>query len=108
RSPDNAPLAPRPERLLVLDAPLGRGRGRTALVIAARAPDVEAVGMKHGGAAARRAASGAGPAAGPCAAWGLVVPVVDPVRGRIAVLAEHRIDDVALIEHVVVELEVRH
>src|SRR6185295_5359116 len=109
-APPSKPRTPRPEqRLFVPDAPRGLRRRRRARVVATRAPDVEAVGMEHRGAAGARArGAAAGPGARPAAPGLVVLPVVDPVGGRIAVLAVHRVDDVALVQHVRVELEVRH
>src|SRR6185295_6250294 len=80
----------RSARLLVLDAPRRGRRGRRPLMVAPRAPHVEAAGMQHGRAARRR---GPGARSGARPGRHGVVAVVDPVRGRIAFLAPDRVHD---------------
>src|SRR4051812_24786906 len=90
--------------LFVLDAPSRSRRGRIPAVIAPGAPHVEAVGMQH-----RRALHRGLPRLrGPRLPRHLIVAVVDPDRGRLAVLAVDRVEDVPLVQHVRGELEVLH
>src|SRR5436190_18527516 len=105
-APPNLRLIPvRPERcLLVFHAVGRRRRRRVPAEVAARAPDVEAadvnIGRSTGARGARRGTIAARLSRD-------VVAIVDPVGGGFALRAEHRIDNVPVVEHFRAELEVR-